>query len=400
MRLAYIAFDSVPAPKGASTHIAAFARALAGRFGRLDLITPGDEPQTIERWPGVFHTELPAQGVSLIDRVLCFQAYITRWLRQHPCTIVQFRSPFEGLPLLQLSLRPKLVFEVNGLPSIELKYRYAGVEDDRELMRKLVAQEMACLQAADRVITPSGVTARFLVGERGARSALVIPNGVDLSIFNVGQDVILRRLGKPPRGGLNNPPQVDNLPYSLCYFGSLHSWQGVELAIRALAQVRESIDARLTIIAVGDTEPITRLAKKLQVLDFVSILPAMPQEELAAHICASHAVLAPLALNDRNLQQGCCPLKILEAMACGVPVIAGDLPVVRELGCDGTHFLLVKPGSVDQTADAILRLHSDPGAARRIGASANRHIEQNFTWQHAGAALVNVYEELIRSSKL
>lgn len=386
MRLAYIAFDSVPAPKGASTHIAAFARALAGRFGHLDLITPGNESQTIERWPGVFHTELPAQGVSLIDRVLCFQAYLTRWLRQHPCTIVQFRSPFEGLPLLELSPRPKLVFEVNGLPSIELKYRYAGVEDDRELLRKLVAQEMACLRAADRVITPSAVTARFLVGERGARAAQVIANGVDLSVFAVG------RLAKPP--------QVDNLPhsFSLCYFGSLHSWQGVELAIRALAQVRESIDARLTIIAVGDTEPITRLAKKLQVVDHVSVLPAMAQAELAAHICASHAVLAPLALNDRNLQQGCCPLKILEAMACGVPVIAGDLPVVRELGCDGTHFLLVKPGSVDQTSEAILRLHADPAAARRIGANANRHIEQNFTWQHAGAALVKVYDELIRSS--
>jgi len=377
MRLAYIAFDSVPAPKGASTHIIAFSRALAGRFGRLDLITPGDEPQTIERWPGVFHTELPAQGVSLIDRVLCFQAYITRWLRRHPCTIAQFRSPFEGLPLLQLSPRPKLVFEVNGLPSIELKYRYAGVEDDRELMRKLVAQEMACLQAADRVITPSAVTARFLVCERGAKSAQVIPNGVDLSIFH---------------------PGARGTGFSLCYFGSLHSWQGVELTIRALAQVRESIDARLTIVAVGDTEPITRLAKKLQVLDFLTILPAMPQEELAAHICASHAVLAPLALNDRNLRQGCCPLKILEAMACGVPVIAGDLPVVREIGCDGTHFLLVKPGSVDQTAEAILRLHSDPAAARRIGDNANRHIEQNFSWQHAGAALVKVYEELIRSS--
>src|SRR5277367_6072763 len=76
LRLAYIAFDSVPAPKGASTHIAAFTRALARRFGRIHLVTPGQTADTIERWPGVFHTELPAQGVSLVDRILCFQAYL------------------------------------------------------------------------------------------------------------------------------------------------------------------------------------------------------------------------------------------------------------------------------------------------------------------------------------
>ena len=72
------------------------------------------------------------------------------------------------------------------------------------------------------------------------------------------------------------------------------------------------------------------------------------------HLCASDVVLAPLILNDRNLVQGCCPLKIIEGMAAGAAVIASDLPVVRELGSDGVHFLLVKPGSVDQIAQAVL----------------------------------------------
>jgi glycosyltransferase involved in cell wall biosynthesis len=380
-RLAYIAFDTVPAPKGAATHIAAFAHALAGRFERLDLITPGDGFPTMERRPGVFHTELPAQGVSLIDRILCFQAYLTHWLRKHSYTIVQFRSPFEGLPLLDLSPRPKLVFEVNGLPSIELKYRYSGVEDDRDLMRKLHAQERACLKAADRVITPSAVTAEYLIKERGASQVQVISNGVDLSIFTPAQ------------------PSPNEGVFRLLYFGSMHSWQGVELAIRALAQVRETAQVSLTVIAVGETQPVERLATKLHVLDRLRILPAMPQVELAVHVRASHAVLAPLALNDRNVVQGCCPLKILEGMACGVPVIASDLPVVRELGCPDTHFLIVKPGSVDQTSDAILKLSADPVAARQIGANARRHIEDNFTWERAGLALINLYEELIRSSR-
>ena len=380
-RLAYIAFDTVPAPKGASTHIGAFARALAAHYGRIDLITAGPGGvATVERWPGVFHTELPAPGVSLIDRILCFQAYLKRWLKNHPYSIVQFRSSFEGLPLIELSARPKLVFEVNGLPSIELKYRYPGAEDDRELMCKLQAQEAACLQAADRVITPSAVTAKYLQNDRVARRIDVIPNGVDLEIFQPAP-------GPVPAG-----------VFRMLYFGTMHSWQGVELAIRALAQVRSQIAASLTIVAAGEIEPAERLAAKLQVLDRLTILPAMPQPDLAAIVRNSNAVLAPLALNDRNVVQGCCPLKILEGMACGVPVIASDLPVVRELGCDGTHFLLVKPGSVDRISEAILRLHSDPTLARAIGANARRHIEDHFTWDRAGAALVKLYTELIRPS--
>src|ERR1019366_8997402 len=125
--IAYLSFDTVPAPKGAATHIEAFTRALACAFGRVELVTAGAAAAmapAVERWPGVFHTELPAVGVSLIDRVLCFRRFLRFWLAANPCELAQFRSIFEGFPLLALKPRPRLIFEVNGLPSVGLKYRY------------------------------------------------------------------------------------------------------------------------------------------------------------------------------------------------------------------------------------------------------------------------------------
>src|SRR5208337_2024653 len=104
-RIAYISFDSVPAPKGAATHIQAFAQALAQRFGGIDLVTVAagmTGTPAVERWPGVWHHELPAAGKSLIDRVLSFQLYLSRWLSNNRFEAVHFRSPFEGLPLLKL----------------------------------------------------------------------------------------------------------------------------------------------------------------------------------------------------------------------------------------------------------------------------------------------------------
>jgi len=383
-RLAYISFDTVPAPKGASTHIAAFARELAARFGAIELVTVSAAAAAslrTERWPGVFHTELPGVGPSLIDRVLCFRACLERWLSGSVFDAVQFRSIFEAIPLVGLHPRPRLIFEVNGLPSVELKYRYPRADDDRELMRKIVAQEQACLEAADRIVTPSAITGRFLEG-RGAdpNKIRVIPNGVDTELFCVR--------GSAPECGAE---------MRLLYFGTLASWQGVDLAVRAVAQICAQAPARLTILGAASArqrEPITALAAKLGIGDRVAIGEPVGQAELVEELHRSFAVLAPLEINDRNLQQGCCPLKILEGMAAGVPVISSDLPVVRELGEDGRHFLLVKPGSVDQIAQAVLRLRGDTDLWRNVAAAARARIARCYTWARSGAALAAVYQEL------
>src|SRR5260370_173434 len=92
-----------------------------------------------------------------------------------------------------------------------------------------------------------------------------------------------------------------------------------------------------------EQEALMQLAKTLGVAANVSMSPAIPQVELAECLCAADVMLAPLTLNDRNVVQGCCPLKILEAMSAAVPLIASDLPAVRDLGCNGVHVLLLKP---------------------------------------------------------
>ena len=373
-RLAYVSFDTVPAPKGAATHIEAFVRALDRAFGGVELVTVAGNGQSS-------HTELPAIGASLIDRVLCFRQYLTRWLATREFDVIQFRSIFEGLPITQMRGRSRLIFEVNGLPSIELKYHYPRMVDDRELMRKIVAQEQVCLEAADLIVTPSGVTREYLISSRGAvrEKVRVIPNGVDPLVFQSAARV--------ERNG----------SMRLLYFGTLAAWQGIELGIRALAQIRAEMEASLTIIGAGSErqrEALAGLAAKLGIAGHVKILSPVSQAELAAHLRASDAVLVPLALNDRNVVQGCCPLKILEAMAASVPVIASDLPVVRELGSDGIHFLLVKAGSVDEITRAALRLWSDRSLASRVGEAARTHVETHYTWERSCAALVDAYEEL------
>lgn len=375
-RLAYITFDRVPAPKGASTHIEAFARGLASEFGAIDLVTVGDSASDpIARWPGVTHWELPAHGPTLIDRVLCFARALSQWLAPREFDVIHVRSIFEGLPILRLRKNAALVFEVNGLPSIELKYRYPGSEDDRELMAKILAQERACVSAANRIVTPSAVTRDFLVRSRGAfpERIAVIPNGVDTSLFHPGEP---------------------NTEWRLVYFGTLSAWQGVDLAIRAIART----EASLTIFGTGGRlrrEALERLAAKLGAADRVTVREPVAQAELAAELARASAVLAPLVWNDRNALQGCCPLKVLEGLASGRPVISSDLEVVRQLATHEEHLLLAKAGSVDGIVDAVLRLRSDPALVSRLAQNGRRLVEQRFTWAHAVNSLTDVYRELL-----
>jgi len=395
--LAYISFDTVPAPKGAAIHIVAFARNLASAFGEIQLVTvsPNSEVTDSQDFsPGVVQTTLPAVGDTLIHRVLYFRAMLESWWKGRQFDVIHLRSIYEGFPIAvnKEKLCKCLIFEVNGLPSIELKYRYPAVADDRELLHKLRVQEKICLDAADLIVTPSTVTRDYLQ-TRGVESEKirVIPNGVDLSIFTYSA----RQEGIDD--SISNSTPIPNC-FRLLYFGTLSAWQGVNLAIEALALANHDLPTELIIIGQGRSQQLValrKLAQKLNVQEQLTILETMSQVQLLQHIHQADAIVAPLTPNDRNLVQGCCPLKVLEAMATGTPVIASDMPVVRELGTDGEHFLLVKPGSAKAIKDAVLRLIQEPELAPHLAIAARKRIEKYYTWQQAGAALVEAYKSLM-----
>jgi glycosyltransferase involved in cell wall biosynthesis len=126
----------------------------------------------------------------------------------------------------------------------------------------------------------------------------------------------------------------------------------------------------------------------------VRLLDPLSQHELAALYHEHDVAVVPLLRNDRNVVQGCCPLKVLEAMACGTTVIASDLPVVRAMAEDDREALLVRPGSGKAIKDAVLRLVANPELGRRLSAAARARVEECLTWEIAGRRLVHAYADL------
>lgn len=421
--IVYASFDRFPSPKGAATHIDAFVSALGHRFGNVHLLTIHSEdaelnqvdvPQVLRHFSssqkarvdwtptpdwnvaGVRHHPLAAHGENLFDRTLSFRREMQNWwartIGDQPVSVFHCRSIFEGYWIAQDKKRycGNLIFEVNGLPSIELKYRYPGAADDHELLRKLRHQEQVCLEAADRIVTVSQVNADHLIS-RGvdANKVSVIRNGVHLDLFH----------------NRNLPPDPDlgtvDRPVRMLYSGTMSAWQGVSHAIESIGLLRRDFEATLTLVGPARPKQLREMKEqiwKLGLTDSVQILKPVSKNELVALHHAADIVLAPMTRNDRNLVQGCCPLKVLEAMASGVPLVASDLPVVRELVTDGVEALLVRPGSAKAIKDGVLRLMSERGLSESLCAAARDRVEQNFSWQKSQSELLAVYESLLDKS--
>jgi glycosyltransferase involved in cell wall biosynthesis len=87
-------------------------------------------------------------------------------------------------------------------------------------------------------------------------------------------------------------------------------------------------------------------------------------------------------------------LSVLEALACGVPVVGNRVSGVREWVEHGTDGYLFAPERVSALWDAALALYHDEAAARRMGQRGQKKVQRYYTVQHMGQELVAVYREV------
>jgi len=208
----------------------------------------------------------------------------------------------------------------------------------------------------------------------------VIPNGVDPACFQ-------------PRPGR----QV--APGRLVYVGTLASWQGVGTLIRALPVILAAFpDVRLDLVGPSKKRHQKGLAKLVAKIgleeDSVRFIGALEPDAIAELLAEAAVCLAPLTYNDRNVTQGCCPIKLLEYAAAARPIVAADLPVVRELLHAG-EALFFPAGDPVALARQVIRALSDPAAAQAMAERAATRVQESFTWQQAGDRLLDTYRHLL-----
>jgi glycosyltransferase involved in cell wall biosynthesis len=173
--------------------------------------------------------------------------------------------------------------------------------------------------------------------------------------------------------------------------------KGFNILITALPEV-VSHYPRVRVVFGGDgplREELIYEADRLSVSNKVSFLGRIPWDHVQEFLASSDIFVLPSVKDTYGNMDG-LPTVLLEAMSCGVPVIASDIGGVSMVVEHGRTGLLVPPGDAHALANAIATLAEDPAKRQAIGQAARRAIEEQFNWNNVVLRLVDVLEQTLQ----
>jgi colanic acid/amylovoran biosynthesis glycosyltransferase len=192
----------------------------------------------------------------------------------------------------------------------------------------------------------------------------VIRCGVDVSEFAPSHD--------SPAGVLSERPLI-------LAVGRLVPKKGFDLLLRAVAAIRDQ-GLQMTCCIVGDgpeREALHRLAADLDLGDVLTFLDSRPNSEVREHLRQAAIFVLPCRTDASGDKDG-IPVVLMEAMACGVCAISGDLPTIRELIDHRKNGFLVPPDDVPALAHCLEELLADPDLRKHITARGRLRIQEEF----------------------
>jgi glycosyltransferase involved in cell wall biosynthesis len=254
-----------------------------------------------------------------------------------------------------------VVYEAHGLPASP---REAAVVRRLARSRRV---KVVTISAALRERFASSLNLQSPIS-----SLVVSPDGVDLHRFT------------PPLER-DEARQLCGLPLDrklVVYAGGIYGGRGVDFWVEALA----GRDEVMVIVGGGDEAQINLVRDRaLACGTKVMFLGHRPPAEVPRYLCAADVLAMPYAASlatatGEDTAAWMSPLKMFEYMAAGRPIVATDLPALREVLRHESNALLAEAGNVESLRDQIVRLLSDEAVAERLAKQAREDVAQ-YTWE-------------------
>ena len=255
-----------------------------------------------------------------------------------------------------------LVIEVNSPLAAEQRQWRGGSDEAEDARLDAITMGQACA-----VIAVSNDVGRYAVGRGARRSAVaVFPNGIDCRQFNLAvRDNSLRQ------------DLIPDNRFVIGFHGRLRPWHGFDMLVDITAELlARGRDIHLLVIGEGEFSELQRLPEER-----FTRIGWKPHEEIPAFVAAFDAL--PLTYQP-NMPCYFSPLKLREAMACGVvPLVPalGDLPLSVEHGKTG---LVYGAGDAEQLLDQLELLLADSDKCAELGRNASSEAARH-SWDRIAA---------------
>jgi glycosyltransferase involved in cell wall biosynthesis len=176
-------------------------------------------------------------------------------------------------------------------------------------------------------------------------------------------------------------PEAARRPGEILFVGRLVEKKGLRYLIEALPRIVGSVaHAHLTIAGYGPEEPaLRRLANELGVTGRVTFLGALPQHALPSLYRRATVFVAPFVRAESGDQEG-LPVALMEAAACGCPIVAGNLPALDDLFGETNAGQRVLPNDVEALARAVIAVFERPNEFSRRAASLRVWLVERLDW--------------------
>ena len=384
MKICFVSFEFPPRNiGGAGTYAGLLVDGLKNRGVEVHTITRGNE---IDHDQKIYR--IPTRNTAYFRR-LFFMTSVMDVLndlhRRHKFDLVHFNEPH----IVTSSPKSPVVCTFHSTQLHELKLNLKGrslknVESVRDLLVKNPLGHLWDIvtgRMSDGIICPCSDLVKLLkycfVNEKKTH---VIPNGIDPDLFNIRNcDTSLL-----DKYGLEKDQFI-------LYIGRLYSLKGVHYLIEAFQNLKKEYKkTKLVIVGSGDFEPYLRkIAGGTDDILFMGYVNSLITKKLLYENCFTSVV--PSIYET-------FPMVVLEAMACGKPIVASNVGGICSMIQHGKNGFLVKPRNVKGIELSLRKLYEAPKLRRRMGMLSRKLVEEEFTVDKMVDRTLKVYESVIDSS--
>jgi glycosyltransferase involved in cell wall biosynthesis len=290
-------------------------------------------------------------------------------------------------------VRGPVVYEAHTIAADEAAARHemlsGAAEASPAKLRRLAARDAAVWRLADGYVAITNGLEAELERRFGPReNVAVVPDGV-------------RVCSPDPYPTPDKPTETMTVAdtvtdgFTIGYAGHLYPWKGVDLIIEAVAALK---DTRALIVGGHQQEPdlqrVKDFAAQLDCASRVSFTGLVPPPEVAGRLRETDVLVLPNPVSAVS-HAFTSPLKLFEYMAAGRPIVASDLPSIREVLVHEQNALLIPPGNPQALTAAIRRLRDDRGLAAALAARAREDVSA-YTWEKRAERLEVLFDRVRR----